>query len=127
MARSSDHTKESRLGKKAFGAIGVSVSLAGGVYAGTAPAEAAIEPAAENPNTHMLDPALHEEEVFDVGLSSFRLFDREDVTEARQEKVAWWGWRGCGGCRGCWGWRGCGCRGCGCRGCGCRGCRGCGG
>jgi hypothetical protein len=123
MARTSDHTKDSRLGKKALGALGVSVSLAGGVCAGAAPADAAIGPASESPNTHMLDPGLHEEEVFDVGLSSFRLFDREDVKAGKPENVAWWGWgcRGCGGCRGCWGCRGC--RGCG----GCRGCRGCGG
>ncbi len=72
----------------------------------------------ESPNTHMLDPGLHEEEVFDVGLSSFRLFDREDVkVGSGKRRLVGWGCRGCGGCRGCWGCRGC--RGCG----GCRGCR----
>ncbi|MGJ0508691.1 MAG: hypothetical protein ACR652_16510 [Methylocystis sp.] len=119
MARSSDHTKDSQRGKKALGAIGVSVSLAGAVYA-NAPAEAAVDPASTNPNMRALDVDLHEEEAFDVGMSSFRLFDREEVKDAKPETVAWWGW-GCRGCRGCGGCRGC--RGCG----GCRGCRGCGG
>ncbi len=121
MARSSDH-KDPRLGKKALGALGVSVSLAGGVVADSIPAEAAIDPTSGNANMTAPGFGLHEEEVFDVGLSSFRLFDREETPEAKPETVAWWGW----GCRGC---RGCGCGGCrGCRGCrGCWGCRGCAG
>lgn len=111
MARSSDPHR----GKKALGVIGVSLSLAGGACIDSSPAEAATEPATGK--LRVMDAGLHEQEVFDVGLSSFRLFDREDVKEAKPETIAWWGW-GCRGCRGC---RGCG----GCR--GCRGCRGCGG
>jgi hypothetical protein len=119
MARSSDH-KEKRLGKKALGAFGVSVSLAGGVVASGAPAEAATDPNPGSANVTAPGLGLHEEEVFDIGLSSFRLFDREQATDAKPENVAWWGW-GCRGCRGCGGCRGC-------RGCwGCRGCRGCAG
>ncbi|WP_036283212.1 hypothetical protein [Methylocystis sp. ATCC 49242] len=120
MARSSDDTQNKRGGKKALGVIGVSLSLAGAGCATSAPADASTTPATSNMRT--ID--LHEEELFDVGLSSFRLFDREEVKDAKGEQVAqWWGWgcRGCRGCRGCGGCRGC--RGCG----GCRGCRGCGG
>ena len=131
MARSSDQSGPNR-GTKTLGVIGVSVSLAGAACAESSPADAATEPASAN-NTLMMDFDLHEQEVFDVGMSSFRLFDREDADEAKPETVAqWWGWgcrgcRGCGGCRACRGCRGCGgCRGC--RGCGgCRGCRGCAG
>src|SRR5262249_23278608 len=81
---------------------------------------------------------LDEEEIFDVNLATFYVFDKEnDATSQLAEKVAA---RGCGGCRGCAargcggcaarGCRGCavvrGCRGCGCGGCGCGGCGGCG-
>ncbi len=124
MARSSDHSRRPHRGKKALGVIGVSFSLAGAACAESSPADAATEPATSN--VRLIDDDLHEQEAFDVGLSSFRLFDREDAKEAKPEQVAWWYGRGCRGCG--WGWRGCGCRGCGCRGCGCRGCgcRGCG-
>lgn len=118
MARSSDH-KDKRLGKTALGALGVSVSIAG-VVANGAPVEAATDPAVGGTNLASPGLGLHEEEAFDIGLSSFRLFDREQTTDAKPEQVAWWGW-GCRGCRGCGGCRGC-------RGCwGCRGCRGCAG
>jgi hypothetical protein len=64
---------------------------------------------------------LGEEEMADVSLATFHLFDKENV--GSEVQVAW---RGCGGCRGC---RGCrACRGCGgWRGCRCGGCGGCGG
>src|ERR1700691_4462323 len=62
---------------------------------------------------------LGEEEIADVSLATFYVFDKANAAAAKngvQEA------RGCGGCRGC---RGCGGRGCrGCRGCG--GCGGCG-
>jgi hypothetical protein len=72
---------------------------------------------------------LGEEEMADVSLATFYLFDRENVGSRVQLA------RGCGGCGGCRGGGGCGgFRGCGgggfvgCRGCGggCRGCGGCG-
>jgi hypothetical protein len=123
MARSSDHSRGPNRGKKALGVIGVSFSLAGAACAESSPAEAATEPTTGN--TRILDADIHEHEAFDIGLSSFRLFDREDIKEAKPEQVAWWYWRGCRGCGwGCRACRGCGCRGCGCRGCGCRGCGG---
>ena len=113
MARSSDNSQSKGRSKKTLGVIGVSLSLAGAACAQSTSADAEATPATSN----MRPIDLHEEEVFDVGLSSFRLFDREEPQAAKSEQVAWWV-----GCRGC---RGCGCRGC--RGCGCRGCRGCGG
>src|SRR5262252_2603174 len=120
MARSKDRTQGKRRGK-ALGVVGMSLSLAGAACAESNPADASPTPTA---NVRTVD--LHEVEIFDVTLSSFRVFDREDPQNlnAEGDVVAWWGCRGCGcgGCRGC-GCRGCGCRGC--RGCGCRGCHGC--
>jgi hypothetical protein len=59
---------------------------------------------------------LSEEEMADVSLATFHLFDRETGT-AGFTQIA----RGCGCGHGCGGCRGCGCRGCGCRGCRCGG------
>src|SRR4029077_8219524 len=73
--------------------------------------------------------SLGEEELADVSLANFHLFDQEEFLGGVQLAR---GCGGCGGCRGCGGgggFRGCG----GCRGCasvGCRACRcglGCGG
>src|ERR1700746_1965876 len=60
---------------------------------------------------------LGEEEISDVSLSTFYVFDKENAAQPQLgEKVAW----GCGCRRGCGcGWRRCG--GCGCGG-GCGGC-----
>ena len=62
---------------------------------------------------------LEEEEISDVSLGTFYLFDKENAG-TRQPGMQLAKHGGCGG-------HGCGCRGC--RGCGhgCRGCRGCGG
>jgi len=100
------------------GVVGVSLSLAGGASAATA------VPAADTPSGDTVRPqiTLSEEEIVDVSLGTFFVFDKESAgTPYIGEKVA----QRCGGCR-CG--RGCGCRGCG-RGCGCRcgGCGGCGG
>jgi hypothetical protein len=98
------------------GVVGVSLSLAGGASAATA-----VVPAADTPSRDTVPPqiTLSEEEIADVSLGTFFVFDKESAgTPYIGEKVA----QRCGGCR-CG--RGCGCRGCG-RGCGCR-CGGCGG
>jgi hypothetical protein len=96
----------------ALGAAGLTLSLVGS-------ASASAVPAADVPQTSNYTPThaitLGDEEIADVSLATFHLFDKEDVGSGVQ--VAW---RGCGGCRGC---RGCG----GCRGCRCGGCYGCGG
>jgi hypothetical protein len=113
-----------RAGTKAvpvLGAAGLSLSLAGGASATTA------VPAADMPVTPNMaqghEITLGEEEISDVSLATFYVFDKES-SSARQGGVQV-AFRGCGGCRGC-GCRGCGCRGCRCGfGCGCGGC-GCG-
>ena len=114
MARSKQASK--RKGRRktlpVFGAAGVSLAFAGGASA-TAPTE----------HTPPQDTAprpvitLGEEEISDVNLGTFYVFDKENVEFGERVQLAR---RGCGGC---------GCRGCaarGCRGCGgCGGCRGC--
>jgi hypothetical protein len=95
-----------------LGAAGLGLSLTGGASASTLPAA----------DTTQIDNSLAsqrfvlgEEEMADVGLATFHLFDREEGT-AGLTQVAWRGCR-CGGCRGC-GLRACRCG-------GCRGCSGC--
>ena len=109
MARSKDGSKNKGAGT-ALGVVGVLLSLAGAACAESSPADAATTLLAGNVRTMN----LHEVEIFDTTLGSFRVFDREDPQTVKPEVVGWWGCRGCRGCRGC------GCR-------GCRGCRGCGG
>ena len=117
----------------ALGIVGISLTLAGGVSEGNA---WNIAPSHEM--------TLHEEEISDVSLSTFWVFDK-DSAETPRLQFAQFGCRGCRGCRGCGGCRGCrafgGCGGGGCwhgggsrpHGCGssrggCGGCRsGCGG
>ena len=97
-----------------LGAAGLSLSLAGSASAATGGTTADIQ----TQNTaldHQI--TLGEEEISDVSLGTFYVFDKENAaTPKRGEKIAW---RGCGRCGGC----GCGW---GCR-CGrCAGCGGCG-
>jgi hypothetical protein len=125
------------VGVPALGAAGLSLSLVGSASA-SAVATADVP---QSPNTTADQRfVLSEEEIADVSLATFYLFDKENGT-AGFTHVA----RGCGGCGGCGhgggcggGARGCGggcrggigvgCRGCGggcgCRGCGCGGCGG---
>ena len=104
----------------ALGAAGLGLSLAGSASASTIPT--ADIPKSDNisPNQRLV---LSEEEMADVSLATFHLFDKEDAGSGVQLAVVVRGCRGCGGCRGC---RVGGCRGCGCRvgGCGCGGCGG---
>ncbi len=114
MGRRKDGSQSKRRGKVSLPAsvVGLSLSLGAGCAEST-PADASTAPATSN--VRALN--LHEVEVSDVSLGSFRVFDREGSQVDQPVVIA----RGCGGgCRGCGG-RGCG----GCR--GCRGCRGCGG
>ena len=104
----------------ALGAAGLGLSLAGSASASTIPT-------ADTPKSDNISPSqrfvLSEEEMADVSLATFHLFDKEDAGSGVQLAVVVRGCRGCGGCRGC---RVGGCRGCGCRvgGCGCGGCGG---
>jgi hypothetical protein len=107
-----------------LGAAGLSLSVAGVASASTGGATGDM-PLAQNtaPNHEII---MGEEELSDVSLGTFYVFDKEGSPKLGSDiQLA----RGCGG-RGCGcGGRGCGCggRGCGGRGCGCaRGC-GCGG
>jgi hypothetical protein len=104
----------------ALGVVGMSLSLAGGASAGTGgPAAVAdVPPRTIAPNHEI---TLNEEEISDVSLGTFYVFDKENAGTPRLGEQ--YARRGCGGC-GCRGCRGCGrgCRGCGCGGCGCGGC-----
>jgi hypothetical protein len=137
MPRVKQASKQKRTTKgavKALGAAGLGLSLVGSASASTMPTAAGIPQSDNNsPNQRFV---LSEEEMADVSLATFHLFDRENFGSGVQLA------RGCGGCGcghggGCGGggFRGCGgggfvgCRGCG-GGFGCRGCggfRGCGG
>src|SRR5580704_19461085 len=103
----------------ALGAAGLTFGLMGGASATTTPAFDAPQKLDFSP-AHAV--TLGEEEIADVSLATFHLFDKENDGTGVQQMA--WGCRGCGGCRGCRGCGGCrGCRGCGCGGCG--GCAGC--
>ncbi len=97
----------------ALGAAGLTFSLAGGASASALPNADTPQKLSFSPTQSVL---LGEEEIADVSLATFHLFDKENGGTGFQQMA--WGCR-CGGCRGC------GCRGCGCRGCGCGGCGGC--
>ena len=95
-----------------LGAVGMSLSLAGG-------ASAAVVPPVDLPSRQL--PADHEvtfneEELADVSLATFYIFDKENGATPQVQYARGRGCRGCGGCRGCRGCRGCG---------GCGGCGGC--
>jgi hypothetical protein len=131
-----------------LGAAGLSLSLASGASA--VPGGPAVNlPTSGNDGNQVF---LGEEEIADVSLATFYVFDKEDLGASSGSSVelvrhgchgchgcGCHGWhRGCGGCHhgcgchGCGGWRWGGCGGCGCGGCGgwrwggCGGCGGCG-
>ena len=110
------HSPKRKRGAKAVPVLGAAglLSLAGGASAATGGATPADLPTQNIAPTHEL--VLGEEELSDVSLSTFYVFNKESMKSQLDQKVAWW--RGCGGCRcgGC-GWRRCG--GCRCGGCGC--------
>ena len=95
-----------------MGAAGMSLTLAGGASGAT------TGPVSDHPKLDLLPTpqlTLGEEEISDVSLLTFYVFDKDNVAKPQLgTQVAW-------GCRGC------GCRGCRCGGCRCgwRGCAGC--
>jgi len=99
----------------ALGAAGLGLSLAGSASASTLPTADVSQSLDNLANQRFV---LGEEEIADVSLATFHLFDKETGNSGGVQQMAW-GCR-CGGCRGC---RGCGCRACRCGGCG--GCAGC--
>jgi hypothetical protein len=117
MSRVKQASKRKRLikaaGVPALGAVGLGLSLVG---------SASALPTADLPQSLNTTPnqrfVLDEEEMADVSLATFHVFDNENGTRGFT-KVAY-GCGGCATCRGCS--RGCGCRGCGWGGCGYGGC-----
>jgi hypothetical protein len=103
----------------ALGAAGLGLSLTGSASAYTTPT--ADVPQSDNISSNQRF-VLGEEEMADVSLATFYLFDKENAGSDMQ-LAAVVVRRGCGGCRGCRACRGCGVgwRGCG----GCAGCGGC--
>lgn len=116
MARAKQTSKRNRRSKAipVLGIAGVSFAMAGAASAATGGTAADIP--AQNTTTHH-ELYLGEEEISDVSLSTFYVFDKENAAPTQSgEKTAWWG--GCGRCGGCGcAWRRCG----GCGGCGCGG------
>ena len=105
----------------ALGAAGLSFSLAGSASASMIPTADISKSDNISPNQRFV---LSEEEMADVSLATFHLFDKENAGSDIQLAYV----RGCRGCRG--GCRVGGCRGCrvgGCAGCRVGGCGGCGG
>jgi hypothetical protein len=86
--------KRSRTALPVWGAAGVSLAMAGS-------ASAAVEPTPNAPSHRTASPPvinLLEEELSDVSLSTFFIYDRENTAAPRGEQYAQ---RGCRGCRGC--------------------------
>jgi hypothetical protein len=111
-------------GVPALGAAGLGLSLVGSASASALPTADVPQSLNTTANQRFI---LGEEEMADVSLATFHLFDKENGTGGFTQVARGCGCGGChgcggGGCRGCGG----GCRGCGCRACGCGGC-GCGG
>src|SRR5712692_4818956 len=107
MSRVKQASKTKRVTKAAMpalGAAGLTFALGGG-------ASASAVPAADVPQTTNLAPTqaltLGEEEIADVSLATFYLFDKENTAQARGGVQLAWGCR-CGGCRGCRCGAGCG-------------------
>lgn len=113
MARQKQSSKRIKAALPALGAAGLTFSMVGGASAAVVPANDATQSTNYSPNQQI---TLGEEEIADVSLATFYVFDKESTAATKDGNVQLA--RGCG-CRGCGGGRGCrGCRGCG-RGCGC--------
>ena len=109
MPREKQASKRKRVAKAAavpaLGAAGLGLSLAGSASASTLPTADVSQSLDQAANQRFV---LGEEEIADVSLATFHLFDKETGKSGAQQ-MAW-------GCR---------CGGCGCRCGGCRGCAGC--
>jgi hypothetical protein len=115
--------KPKRSRARAIPLVGAALSLAG-----TA-AVVGSEPAAAVPSPTVGDVHLSEEEISDVSLATFYVFDKEEPSSSDDIELVRGGCGGCHACGGCGGCHGCGgcAHGCGCHGCGgCHGCHGCG-
>ena len=104
-------SKSKRRGKAlpTLGFAGVSLSMASGACASTSDASANTPPTSQSHEIF-----LGEEEISDVSLATFYVFDKENAGPpplAQHQRLAFGGCRGCGGC-GCGGHVGCGGGGC---------------
>jgi hypothetical protein len=121
MSRVKQASKQKRTTKsaavKALGAAGLSFSLVGSASASTVPTAGIPQSDTTSSNQRFV---LSDEEMVDVSLATFYVFDKENVGSGVQLAVVV---RGCRGCRGC---RVGGCRVGGCGGCRVGGCGGCG-
>jgi hypothetical protein len=125
--QASKQKRKTKAAAKMLGA-GLGLSLVGGASASTMPTAGIPQTDNTSPNQRFV---LGEEEMADVSLATFYLFDRENFGSGVQLARGCGGCGcghggGCGGCRGgggCGGFRGCGGGGF----VGCRGCGGCGG
>jgi hypothetical protein len=120
MSRVKQASKRKRLtkaaGVPALGAAGLGLSLVGSASGSALPTADLPQYLNTTPNQRFV---LDEEEIADVSLATFHVFDRENGTRGFTQVA--FGCGGCATCRGCS--RGCGCRGCGCGGgCGYGGC-----
>jgi hypothetical protein len=119
MSRVKQVSKRMRLtkaaGVPALGAAGLGLSLVGSASASALPTADLPQSLNTTPNQRFV---LDEEEMADVSLATFHVFDRENGTRGFTQVA--YGCGGCAGCRGCA--RGCGCRGCRWGGCGYGGC-----
>src|SRR5216683_2851128 len=95
--QASKRRRVTRAAVPALGAAGLTFSLVGG-------ASASAVPNAETQQTPNYVPTqaitLGEEEIADVSLATFHLFDKENTGAASGAVQMAWGCR-CGGCRGC--------------------------
>jgi hypothetical protein len=98
MARAKNNSKRNRRNRAApaLGIAGVSLAMAGGASASTA--GSAVDVPVQNAGTHH-ELFLGEEEISDVNLSTFYVFDNEnDATLRGGVKTAYWRGCRCGGC-----------------------------
>src|ERR1700737_1419247 len=114
--QASKRNRATKAAVPALGAAGLSLSLVGGASASAVPT-ADVQPNNFSPSQAIT--MLSEEELADVSLATFYLFDKENAAAAKGgiQRARGWGGGGRGGGGGCRGWRGwVGCAGCG--GCG---------
>jgi hypothetical protein len=110
MSRANQTSKRKRRGKAlpTLGVAGLSLALTSGAHAAT------DATSVDKPTLNTLfsqEITLAEEEISDVSLSTFYVFDKENAQKPQLgQQLAF---------------RGCGCGGCRCGGCGCHGCHGC--
>jgi hypothetical protein len=105
MSRAKQASKRKRRSKTVpvLGAAGLSLTLAGGASAAT---EAPVADVLTHNTVASHEIRLSEEEISDISLATFYVFNKEDTGSFRPGKRLVMGMGGCGACAGC---GGCGC------------------